>query len=127
MFHLLSGNVFTDVVAIGDISIPNQAVELAEKLSSSFEQDGGSDGLLGLAWPSLNTVKPKQQATPVENMINQNIISPVSVQFRHFTVYNSYLSCNQALFTANLDRGDNNGFYTFGVIDAAKAGVSESE
>ncbi|KIM76739.1 hypothetical protein PILCRDRAFT_640972 [Piloderma croceum F 1598] len=103
-----SGNVFTDVVAIGAISIPNQAVELAEKLSSSFQQDNGSDGLLGLAWPSLNTVTPTQQATPVDNMINLNIISP-------------------ALFTANLDRGDDNGFYTFGVIDAAKAGVSESD
>jgi len=65
-------------------------VELAEKLSSEFLQDGGSDGLLGLAWPKLNTVKPKQQATPVENMINHGIISCVSVQFRDFTV-NIYL------------------------------------
>lgn len=33
----------------------------------------------------------------------------------------------QPLFTASLDRGDDSGFYTFGVIDAAGAGVSESE
>jgi len=103
-----SGNVYTDVVTVGDVSIPNQAVELAEQLSSSFLQSGGSDGLLGLAWPALNTVKPTQQATPVQNMITQNLISlPV--------------------FTASLDKGDGNGFYTFGVIDAAKAGVLESD
>lgn len=103
-----SGNVYTDVVSIGDVTIPAQAVELSEKLSSSFQQDGGSDGLLGLAWPSLNTVTPTAQATPVENMINQNIIS-------------------LPLFSANLDREDNSGFYTFGVIDAANAGISESQ
>lgn len=83
-------------------------MELAEKLSSSFQQDGGSDGLLGLAWPSLNTVTPSAQPTPVENMIAQSLIP-------------------QGLFTAKLDRGDSNGFYTFGTIDAFGAGVSESE
>jgi len=103
-----SGNVYIDTISIGDVTIPKQGIELAQKLSSSFQQDGGSDGLLGLAWPSLNTVKPAQQATPVQNLINQNIIP-------------------SDLFTANLDRGDDNGFYTFGVIDADKAGVSESD
>jgi Eukaryotic aspartyl protease len=53
-----SGNVYTDTVTVGNIAIPNQAVELAEKLSSSFLQNGGNDGLLGLAWPSINTVTP---------------------------------------------------------------------
>ncbi|KIJ53291.1 hypothetical protein M422DRAFT_25704 [Sphaerobolus stellatus SS14] len=100
-----SGNVFTDTVKIGTLSIPNQAVELAEKLSSSFLQEGGSDGLLGLAWPSINTVQPTAVATPVENIINQNL--------------------GQGVFSVALDQGDNNGFYSFGGIDAAKAGVSE--
>lgn len=30
-------------------------------------------------------------------------------------------------YSVALDRGDGNGFYTFGGIDAAKAGVQESE
>ena len=72
------GNVYTDTVSIGSVTIPKQGVELAQQLSSSFQQDNGSDGLLGLAWPSLNTVKPKQQATPVLNLINQGLISSVS-------------------------------------------------
>ena len=69
--------MYTDRVSIGDVTIPNQGVELAKKLSSSFLQDGGSDGLLGLAWPSLNTVTPNQQATPVQNLINLQLISSV--------------------------------------------------
>ena len=63
---------------MGDIAIPGQAVELAEKLSSSFLQDGGNDGLLGLAWPAINTVSPKAVATPVQNMISKKLINPVS-------------------------------------------------
>lgn len=102
-----SGNVYTDAVTIGSVTIPNQAVELAEKLSSAFTQ-GGSDGLLGLAWPSINTVSPEPVATPVANMISENLIS-------------------QGLFTVALDQGDSNGFYTFGGLDSARAGVSDSE
>lgn len=73
-----SGNVYTETITIGDIAIPGQAVELAEKLSSSFLQDGGNDGLLGLAWPAINTVEPKPVATPVENLIKKKMIDPVS-------------------------------------------------
>jgi hypothetical protein len=63
-----SGDVYTDTITLADIAIPGQgivlfhclaaetklqsAIELAKKLSSSFLSDGGSDGLLGLAWPS---------------------------------------------------------------------------
>ena len=72
-----SGNVYSETVTVGDIAIPGQAVELAEKLSSSFLQDGGNDGLLGLAWPAINTVSPKAVATPVENMISKKLINPV--------------------------------------------------
>jgi len=103
-----SGNVYTDNVKIGSASIPGQAVELAEKLSAQFAQGEGSDGLLGLAWPSLNTVQPQPQKTPVENMIDNGIIT-------------------QGLFTVALDKGDSNGFYTFGIIDAAKAGVNDGD
>ena len=72
-----SGNVYAETVTVGDIAIAGQAVELAEKLSSSFLQDSGNDGLLGLAWPSINTVYPRPVATPVENLINKKLIDPV--------------------------------------------------
>lgn len=72
-----SGNVYTDNVTVADVTIPGQAIELAEKLSASFLQDGGNDGLLGLAWPQINTVSPKPVPTPVENMITKKLINPV--------------------------------------------------
>ncbi|KAJ3477609.1 hypothetical protein NLI96_g10342 [Meripilus lineatus] len=93
-----SGNVYTDSVKIGDIVVPGQAVELASKLSSSFLQDNGNDGLLGLAWPTINTVHPHGVKTPVENMIEKNLI-------------------DLPLFTVKLTRGDEPGFYSFGYID----------
>ncbi|KAJ7502572.1 acid protease [Mycena galericulata] len=93
-----SGNVYLDTVTIGGVSVPKQAVELAEKMSAQFSSGEGSDGLLGLAWPSINTVSPDPVKTPVENMIDQNLIA-------------------QPLFTVKLDRGDNAGFYSFGEID----------
>jgi len=94
-----SGSVYTDTISLGDaLSVPNQAVEAASKLSSAFLSSTGSDGLLGLAFPSINTVSPTQQATPVANMISQSLIP-------------------QPLFTVKLDKGDSSGFYTFGYID----------
>ncbi|KAI9694791.1 MAG: hypothetical protein M1822_000407 [Bathelium mastoideum] len=99
-----SGNVGTDVVNLGGVEITGQGVEEAEKLSSAFTQNAG-DGLLGLAWGNINTVKPTPVATPVSNMISQSSIS-------------------QPLFTAKLgsyrdandpDKGAS--FYTFGYID----------
>jgi len=103
-----SGTVGTDTVKIGDVTIKNQAIELAKKLSSSFAS-GAGDGLLGLAWGSINTVTPTPVQTPVENMITQEDI-PASME----------------LFTAKLgswrdasDPDKGAGFYTFGSIDSA--------
>lgn len=109
-----SGTVGTDNVTIGGLTIKNQAVELANKLSAQFTQ-GAGDGLLGLAWGSINTVTPTPVKTPVENMIAQEDI-PSSAE----------------LFTANLgswrdaDEADKGvSFYTFGYIDKDVVGDQE--
>lgn len=60
-----SGTVGTDTLVLGGISVENQSIELANKLSTQFVQSEG-DGLLGLAFGSINTVQPTPVATPVE-------------------------------------------------------------
>ena len=75
-----------------------KCVELAEQVSSSFLQGRNLDGLLGLAFSSINTVQPQQQKTFWENVVPD---------------------LEQPLFTADLEE-DNSGTYEFGKIDSSK-------
>lgn len=95
-----SGDVYTDTVTVGGIAIKNQAVELASKISAQFAQDVNNDGLLGLAFSSINTVKPNQQTTWFDTGVNQGAFA-------------------QNVFTADL-KHNAPGTYDFGYIDAAK-------
>jgi hypothetical protein len=101
-----SGSVGTDDITVGGLTIKNQAIELAKKMSQQFVE-GTGDGLLGLAWDSINTVKPNPAQTPVQNMITQQDI-PQSAEL--FTAYlGSWRDANDP------DKGES--FYTFGYID----------
>lgn len=85
-----------------------QDVELAKQLSPSFLSAPG-DGLLGLGFGNINTVRPNQCRTPVENMIVQGDI-PSSAQL--FTVYLTNYKHNKV----------DPAFYTFGYIDKTALG-----
>lgn len=50
-----AGTVGTDVVTIGGVKVENQTVELANQVSRSFVEDTNTDGLVGLAFSTLNT------------------------------------------------------------------------
>ncbi|KAL8812427.1 MAG: hypothetical protein Q9223_000342 [Gallowayella weberi] len=90
-----SGKVGTDTVDIGGAVVEGQAVELATTVSDSFVQDANSDGLVGLAFGTINTVKPQPQKTFFENV---------------------QASLDKPVFTANL-RHHELGSYEFGRID----------
>ena len=93
-------------MTIGSLVIKNQAIELAKTLSAQFQQDS-SDGLLGLAWGSINTVTPNPVQTPVENMITESDIPKAS------ELFTAYLGSVKD--SADPDKGQS--FYTFGYID----------
>lgn len=83
-----------------------QAIELADTLSAQFAS-GAGDGLLGLAFSNINTVKPQPVNTPVDNMILQSDI-PQSASL--FTAkLGSWRDANEP------DKGAS--FYTFGFVD----------
>jgi Eukaryotic aspartyl protease len=61
---------------LGGLAIQNQAVECAKKVSSTFATRSG-DGLLGLAFDVINTVKPHAVPTPVQNLRNEGLTPKV--------------------------------------------------
>jgi aspergillopepsin I len=93
-----NGKVYLDKVAVGNLVVPNQAVEAAVSVSGTFTRDPNNDGLLGMAFSRLNTVKPKGQLTWFDN-IKPKLASPV--------------------FTCSLKR-QATGSYDFGYLDKAK-------
>ncbi|KAI0173155.1 acid protease [Hypoxylon sp. FL1284] len=93
-----AGNVGTDTVDLGGATVTAQAVELATAVSQSFVQDPNNNGLLGLAFSSINTVQPQPQKTFFDNVMS---------------------SLAEPVFTADL-RSQAVGAYEFGQVDASK-------
>ncbi|KAF1936476.1 acid protease [Clathrospora elynae] len=97
-----SGIVGTDTVTIGGVKVEGQTVELANKVSQSFVEDTNTDGLVGLAFSSLNTVNDGTKKTPQKTFFD-NVMKDLDLP----------------VFTADLDP-DGTGVYEFGKIDATK-------
>ncbi|KAJ3499295.1 hypothetical protein NLG97_g443 [Lecanicillium saksenae] len=89
------GVVYNDVVTVGNLTVQNQAVEVARKVSQDFVSDPESSGVMGLSFGYGNNVEPTQQNTWFNNILP---------------------NLTQGLFTANLHyKADGN--YNFGYID----------
>ncbi|RAO72606.1 uncharacterized protein BHQ10_008618 [Talaromyces amestolkiae] len=78
-----SGVVYKDTVTVGGVTATSQAVEVATSVSSEFSSDTSNDGLLGLAFSSINTVSPTQQKTFYDN-VKSSLDTPVfAVTLKH--------------------------------------------
>ncbi|WQF88793.1 Putative aspartic peptidase A1 family, aspartic peptidase, active [Colletotrichum destructivum] len=104
-----SGDCGTDNLVLGGLTIENQVVELAGQLAPQFSL-GTGDGLLGLAFSSINTVQREgsfrdPQTTPVDNMISQRDIPKDAELFT-------------SAFYSERDGGKPRSFFTFGWVDA---------
>jgi aspergillopepsin I len=93
-----NGGVGIDTVDIGGATVARQAIGLPTNVSESFAEDSASDGLVGLAFSALNTFRPQQQKTFLDN-IAEDLSEPV--------------------FTAQL-KSAQSGVYEFGTIDTSK-------
>lgn len=85
-------------MVVGGATATSQAVECATSVSSQFVTDTSNDGLLGLAWPNINTASPKT-VNPFFQTIQSSLASPV------FTAYLKYHAA---------------GSYDFGFINSSK-------
>lgn len=92
------GNVGTDIVDVGGAVVSAQAIEMATAVTSQFAEDQNNDGLMGLAFSSINAVKPQKQKTFFDNVME---------------------TLEEPLFTADLRKGAA-GAYEFGRIDRSK-------
>jgi len=89
-----AGNVGTDTVDIGGATVTSQAIELATAVSTSFVQDTQSNGLVGLAFSKLNTVKPTPQKTFFDNA-KASLAMPVFTADLARTPWRIYLRCHR--------------------------------
>lgn len=92
------GGVGTDTVDIGGATVTRQAIGLPTQVSQSFADDTASNGLVGLAFSSINTIQPQRQKTFFEN------VAP---------------DLDEPVMTALL-KSDGVGEYEFGTIDRSK-------
>lgn len=109
-----SGDVYTDVVTVGGLTVKSQAVESAQKVSSSFSSDTNNDGLLGLAFSSLNTVSPTAQKTFFDNAKSALDAPVFTADLKHNTrKFLTMFFCFEPVFLTRCLAGK----YNFGYID----------
>jgi Eukaryotic aspartyl protease len=87
--------VVTDTVDIGGATVNKQAIGVPNTVSRSFIDDVHSNGLVGLGFSKINTIKPERQKTFFDNVLPE---------------------LSQPVWTASLKSGVA-GAYEFGNID----------
>lgn len=111
-----SGVCGTDTVTVGGTTVEGQCVELAKKVSSTFVSDA-SDGLIGMAFSSINTVEPEQQNTFFDNA-QDSLDSPLFAAYLPYNADGAYDFgyTDSSKYTGSIkytDVDDSNGFWEY--------------
>ncbi|KAM4057217.1 eukaryotic aspartyl protease [Hirsutella rhossiliensis] len=93
-----AGIVYRDRVQVGETYVDGQGVQAAITVSPEIARDSFTSGILGMANSRVNTARPMQQRTYIDNIRG---------------------SLEEPLFTANL-RNRRPGNYNFGYIDKSE-------
>ena len=113
----MNGNVAADTVVIGGISVSHQALELPTSFSSGIVDDP-SDGIIGLAFKSINSICSRNGSPPegVANTCPKGYVPfPQPTWFE-----NAKSALKLGAFTVNLKAGTP-GYFNFGAIDHTAA------
>lgn len=109
-----SGDVYKDTVTVGGVTAHGQAVEAAKQISQEFIADKNNDGLLGLAFSSINT--GKSLFTLLVVISTKQTVQP-RAQKTFFDAVKDDL--DQPVFAVAL-KHNAAGSYDFGYIDESK-------
>ena len=114
-----SGVVYSETVNIGSVAVTKQAVEVATTASAQFTS-GTNDGLVGLAFSTINTITTKGQKTPkktfFQNAIDSGLLSKpvlgVSLKYKAPGSYDfGFIRSNASLAYTPVDSSQ--GFWSF--------------
>ncbi|KID73287.1 Endothiapepsin [Metarhizium brunneum] len=93
----VSGDVYTDIVTVGGLSVKSQAFASAKNISAYLSRSLAASGILGLAFSKANRIKPQKQQTFFDN---------------------AKATLDAPLFTVDL-KHQADGKYNFGYIDSS--------
>ncbi|PHH49949.1 Aspergillopepsin-1 [Ceratocystis fimbriata CBS 114723] len=79
----MSGDVFKDSITVGDLTIDEQAIQVATHLSKEFDTLEGLSGVLGLGFSSRSSIKPVPLTSFVESAMDQLNKKIFSIGLRH--------------------------------------------
>ena len=126
------GKVYSDTVAVGPVTVTGQAVEAATSASSEFTS-GAPDGLLGLAFSTINTVQTNGRSTPkntfFDNAVSQGLDAVFAANLKAGTVGSyDFGATDNSAFSGDItytDVDDSQGFWMFSPDDG-DAGIADT-
>lgn len=112
-----SGTVYADKAVVGGVTATSQAIGAATSVSAAFQRDIDTDGLLGLSFSSLNTIRPTPQKTWIDN-VKDSLEQPlfaVALKYHAAGTYD-FGFIDKSKYTGDIawvDVDDTNGFWQF--------------